>query len=875
MPKSRALGSKTSARPSANPYRLDRNVLPQSYDLWIEPDLAQFKFEGRASIWIKAAKSFTSITLHAVELEIQHAALMTVEGVRVGSRSVRFDKKMETVTIEFGRSFTPQETGTLELEFTGTLNDQMHGFYRTSYDYLGKKTWGAATQFEATDARRAFPCWDEPDMKATFKVTLRVPKELTALSNMPVKQITASGNKKEITYETTPIMSTYLLCFVVAHLEGIFAKDKNGVEIGVWTTPGKAPHGRFGLEVAKFCLPYFADWFGIPYSLPKLDMVALPDFSSGAMENWGLVTYRETALLVDPKNSSVAARQRVAEVIDHELAHQWFGNLVTMEWWTDLWLNEGFASYMGPKAVDAQFPQWRIWTQFLATEYLAALRDDSLRNTHAIEIDVKDPAEIREIFDHITYAKGSSVNRMLEHYLTEPALRKGLKNYLKQYAFRNARTVDLWKALEEASGKPVRAVMASYTRQGGYPVITVDASAPGVSKRRKLRLTQSRFLFDGSKDAANPLWQVPVTAAVQGSSKRFETLLNKKTGALTVEAGAGRWIKVNPGQSGFYRVAYTPGLIAPLAAGLKRGDFAPEDALGLLDDAFVLARAGRMRTSQVMELLAGCEQEMDYNVWSTIAGILGQVEELAHGDTRHRFNIWSRELFAWTHERLGWESKPKDNHLDVMLRAMVIGRLGHYGYEPVIEGAVKRLSAFSKGGPLDPNIRGAVYATAAAHGDAKTHSALMKIFAQSTLQEEKVRVLRSLTRFRDKSVAAEVLKFALSDGVRSQDRYVLLGGFGSNAACREQAWEFVKREWKTVTSFFSGGNLGMMTRIIEGSTQGFRTESHAKDVQSFFKAHPVQGAQRAVQQSIEVIRANARWEARDRADLSAWLSKVR
>ncbi len=464
---------------------------------------------------------------------------------------------------------------------------------------------------------------------------------------------------------------------------------------------------------------------------------------------------------------------------------------------------------------------------------------------------------------------------MLEHYLTEPVLRKGLKAYLKQYAFKNARTVDLWKALEDASGKPVRAVMASFTRQGGYPVISADAPPARPGQKRAIKLSQDRFLFDGSRDAANPSWQVPVTAAVQNSSKRFETLLNKKTGALPVDAPSGRWIKLNPGQSGFYRTAYSPALLAPLAQGLKRGDFTPEDALGLLDDAFVLARAGRIRTSQVMELVSVCEREMDYNVWGTVAGILAQVEEIAHGDTRHRFNIFARELFVWTHERLGWESKPKDNHLDVMLRSMAVGRLGHYGFAPVTEEASKRLAAFAKGGALDPNLRGAVYGTAAAHGSGKTFDLLMGIFRASTLQEEKVRVLRSLTRFRDKAIVLDVLKFALSDGVRSQDRYVLLGGFGSNAACREQAWEFIKREWKTVTSFFGGGNLGMMTRIIEGATQGFQTESHAKDVQGFFKAHPIKGGQRAVHQSLEVIRANARWAARDRADLSAWLSKVR
>ncbi len=848
---------------SINPYRLDRTLIPRLYDIALKVDLAAFTFTGVETVSLEASKPFSHVTLHALEIDITKAAL---DGV--APEKITFDKKYETVTLRFGRKFQAGKRA-LVLEFKGTLNDKMHGFYRTSYEVNGQKRWGAATQFEATDARRAFPCWDEPDLKAQFRVSLTVPKELTALSNMPEVEETISGATKRVAYAVTPVMPAYLLCFVVADLEYVETKDSNGVPIRVFTTPGKKEQGRFALEVAAHTLPYFGEWFGIPYMLPKCDQVALPDFASGAMENWGLVTYRETALLVDPKNSSAAARQRVAEVIDHELAHQWFGNLVTMEWWTDLWLNEGFASYMGPKAVDHQFPEWDVWTQFLADDYFVALRDDSLKNSHPIEIPVKNPHEIREIFDHITYSKGSSVNRMLEHYLSEQTFRKGLRTYLKKYAYGNAKTIDLWAELEKASGKPVKAVMASYTKQEGYPALAAKLEGP---KQDMLTLRQERFLFDGSKDLQKRLWKVPVTVRAKGG-KDVSVFLPGRSASVRVVAKKDSWIKVNPGQSGFYRTAYTPELLARLAQGIKAGDLPVIDCLGIVDDAFYLARAGRIHTSDALAVAESCRDSVDYNVWLVVSGILGQVENILAGHASAAFERFSRRLFAPVAGKLGWEASSSDTHLTLLLRGLVMARRGHFGDPASIDEAKKRFEKFSSGGALDPNLRSAVYGVIAENGGQAEYDKLLHLYRETKLQEEKVRVLRALTRFRDAAVVAKVLQFSLSPDVRSQDTYVVLAGFGSNRAARECAWKFVKDNWKTISARFGGGNVGLLAHILEGSTESFTTREALADVRRFFKSHPVPGTERATRQAVEIIRANVRWLARDAGGVAQWLEK--
>ncbi|MBI4398328.1 MAG: M1 family metallopeptidase, partial [Candidatus Omnitrophica bacterium] len=795
----------------SNPYLLSRDIAPVLYNIELEPDLENFTFKGNEYISIQAPRPFSKIELHALEITVTRACLVRGpldSGSRLEAHHVTYNEKRETVILDFGETLKPGQYPTLYLEFSGVLNDKMHGFYRTSYEVAGQKKWGAATQFEATDARRAFPCWDEPARKARFKISLKVPRHLTALSNMPVIEegFLPATALKRLVFDITPVMSTYLVAFVVAELEYIEAQDKNGVGVRIYTTPGKKEQGRFALGVALHTLPYFADWFGIPYSLPKCDMAALPDFASGAMENWGLVTYRETALLVDPVNSSAAARQRVAEVVAHELAHQWFGNLVTMKWWTDLWLNEGFASYMGPKAVAHQFPEWEVWSQYIGHEFLGALHADSLRNTHAIEIDVQNPHEIREIFDSITYAKGSVVNRMLEHYLGEEAFREGLNLYLKRFEYGNASTQDLWHALEEVSGKPVKAIMASYTRQGGYPVISVSEGKN--QNTPSLILEQKRFLFDGSGDKKNPHWKIPVGVAASGLKKPIYRLMQKRKETVALPTRPNKWLKLNPGSSGFFRTAYSPKLFSNLLEAMSRGILAPEESLGVLDDAFALVRAGHLRTSAGLSLLESLDKETDYNLWAGISGSVGSLEMLfgsTHSALGTKISAFGRELFSPIAKKLGWNAKASDTHLDILLRSLVLANMGAFDDRDTIEEARLRFNQFIKTDQMPPDLRGAVYSIVARHGGAKEFDRLLNVYTSAGLQEEKVRVLRAMTRFRTPELVRRAHRFALSGEVRAQDTFIILAGLGSNAFAREANWKFVKSNWSTLVDRFAGG----------------------------------------------------------------------
>ncbi|MBI4550281.1 MAG: M1 family metallopeptidase [Candidatus Omnitrophica bacterium] len=859
--------------PVTNPYRLDRSVVPVTYAIELEPDLERFVFRGSEEIVIRALKPFSRITLHALDLKIVKASLDPA-GSRdsLPARRIDYDPEMETVTLDFGRVIPRQKAARLRLEFTGELNDQMHGFYRTRYEAGGRERWGAATQFEATDARRAFPCWDEPDFKAQFDITLTVPSGLTALSNMPVRSQRRAGNgKKRISYETTPVMSTYLVAFVVADLVYSEAKDRDGVLIRVYTAPGKKEQGRFGLDVALHTLPFFADWFGIPYALPKLDMVALPDFASGAMENWGLVTYRETALLVDPKQSSASARQRVAEVIDHELAHQWFGNLVTMKWWTDLWLNEGFASFMGPKAVDRQFPEWKVWDQYFANECLGALRADSLRNTHPIEIPVKNPHEIREIFDAITYSRGSVVYRMLEHYLGEAVFRQGLRRYLKRHAFGNAGTGDLWRALEEVSGKPVSSLMAAYTRQPGYPLVSVESRRRG--ENLTLSLEQSRFLFDGAEDRDNLRWKVPVAMTGAGLGKQHLTLLGGRRTSIRLPVPPGGWVKLNAGQTGFYRVRYPEELLRPLVARLEQRAFSVSECLGILSDVFALTRSGHATTAQALDLIWSARKETDFNVWAAMIGMLRDIENVLTADRAlPELQVLGRKLLLPVARRLGWDPRPEDRYSDILLRSMALSNLGHFGELETVQTARRKFLDHTRNGRLNPNLRQAVYAIAAEFGTAAEYEGLLEIYASAGMQEEKVRVLRALTRVRDSKQIPRILKFALSPRVRPQDSYVILGGFGGNPAAREAAWDFVRANWRVLEKRYRGGSVNLFGHIVEGAVTGFSTLEKWRSVRAFLNMHPVQGTERTVRQSLEVIKSNAAWAGRGTRELRAWFS---
>ncbi|MBI2639868.1 MAG: M1 family metallopeptidase [Candidatus Sungbacteria bacterium] len=859
-----------------NPWRLSRDVEPVSYHLTLTPDFANFTFAGEEAVTIHIKQPTKKITLHALDLKISKTDLCYVGQVgHAPARRITFNKKFETVTLDFGETLKPGEA-VLHINFEGELNDKMHGFYRTSYNIGGKTRWGAATQFEATDARRCFPCWDEPDMKAVFNVDLVIPQGYTALSNMPASTEETADDLVHVVYRPTPKMSTYLLAFVVAELEHIEAPGPRGIPVRVWTTSGKQEQGRFALDVAQFTLDYFERWFGIPYPLPKLDMVALPDFAAGAMENWGLVTYRETALLIDPVKSSASAKQLVAKVVGHELAHMWFGDWTTMEWWTHLWLNEGYASYMGPKANALQFPEWDIWTQYVAGDYLAALHEDSLRSTHAVEIEVRNPAEIREVFDTISYSKGSVVNRMLEHFLSEGAYRRGLNRYLRRYALGNATTNDLWRELGSSSGKPVETIMASYTRQPGYPVLTVERHNKKNNGKTEFRLSQRRFLVDGGKDTAGLLWKIPVGMLTPEMKEPAYVYMKGRRMMMRGDSSAA-WVKFNPGQSGFYRVAYPPDMLAALRAPVLSKELPVVDRLGLLDDTFALARAGQIKTRDALYLLSVYRHEDDFSVWTRIVGVLGGLDSLLVGDTgslRDLHGFASRLLRSIVAEK-GWDKKPDDGHLDVMLRALTLRAIAGFGDKTTIEEASTRFSDYAQTGKLDPDLRQMV-CTIIAENDknGSDYNALMRIYDSTDFSEEKVRILRALGALTNKELINEALGFAMNEKkVRRQDAPILLATMGMNTAARPFVWEFVKTNWDELKRRYHGGGFGIVTRVFKTTVSGFTTREWLKDAEGFFRAHRVPGSERAIKQALEAIRSNIAWLKRDHEEIADWLNR--
>ncbi|MBI1975329.1 MAG: M1 family metallopeptidase, partial [Parcubacteria group bacterium] len=851
---------------------------PTHYRITLEPNLEEFTFRGSEIVDVEIYEALTEVTLHAAELVVTSAELVWPIGSTLIASAITYDQDTETVTLRFGEGIQPG-CAKIQLAFTGTLNDKMQGFYRSSYTVNGEKRFMATTQFEATDARRAFPCWDEPALKARFSINLVVPNDNDALSNMPVSFVKSVGIKKEVRFMTSPVMSTYLVAFCVGEFESIERFTNRGVLVRVITTPGKKEWGRFALGVAVRTVELYEDYFGITYPLPKMDLVAIPDFAAGAMENWGLVTYRETALLFDPENSAAAAKQRVAIVVAHELAHQWFGNLVTMKWWTDLWLNEGFASWIEYFAVDRLFPEWDIWTQFAATSHAPAMSDDGLRNTHPVEVEVKHPNEISEIFDAISYEKGASVIRMIESYLGGKTFQDGLRLYLKRHAYANATTEDLWDALGEVSGKPVKAIMESWTKQSGFPVVTLEHIAGDAYVMRQVRFLSSGEALTSGEEAQ--VWKIPIPLGVQSEDANVPTsvLMSEKEMRVLLPLGKDGWMKLNVGQVVFLRVNYMT-LWERLKPAITQGALSAVDRFGIANDLAALAKAGAVRTSQALSMLEAFKSETDFTVWNTLLGTIDAIDNLLIGNSgREEFTCFARELLRAVAEYVGWESVVGEPHTKAMLRAAVLRAFGGYGDRHTIQIAEHRFqqSLLEPMHPnyrmLDPNIRSAVYALVAENGREATFNLLVDLYRRAELQEEKVRLLRALGQFRDHGLLQKALEFAFSDDVRSQDAFSLFVNVAKNPRGRALAWEFMKSSWGLLRARYASGGLKLLSDFIEGGTERFTTEAKANEVEEFFIVNPAPNANRAIRQSVERIRMNAQWFERDRGDLTTWLQR--
>ena len=864
--------------PASDAVVLPETARPSKYRIKLQPDLKNFTFDGEQSVDLLILEATSTIVLNSIDLEIGNTTLHA-NGTTLTSKSVTIDKDAETATLDFGETIQPGDAR-LEMVFTGELNDKLMGFYRSEYTSQdGETRYLATTQFEPTDARRAFPCWDEPAKKATFEVTLVFSDEYQAVSNTPVVEEAVPGpGLKSVRFAETPIMSTYLLVFIVGNLTSIEERAAGGTTVGVWTTPGKEDQASFALDTSVKLLGYFNEYFGIPYPLPKLDHIAIPDFAAGAMENWGAVTYRETALLVDPDNSSAGTRQRVAEVIAHEMAHMWFGDLVTMEWWDDLWLNESFASWMGNKAVDWLFPEWEMWTQFVNMDTNRALSLDGLKNSHPIEQAVKNPAEVSQLFDAISYSKGASVIRMLENFLGEESFRKGLNRYLSSHMYDNARTEDLWSALETESGQPVTAIMDSWVKQMGYPVLQVESDRTG--GQTTLSVTQERFVYDrllgdGGPDSDsddNEVWRVPVSAS-QGSEESTVTVMDGRQTQIDVPGSGDGWVKLNPLQTGFFRVNYSTEDWQRLVPAIESLELHATDRLGVQNDAYALSRAGLLPVTQFLSLAQAYKNEGDASVWSDLASNLRDIEQLISDEAIHpAYQGFAREIFGPAARKIGWEPKSGEGHLDALLRSTVLSQAGSYHDPDVTAQASERFQKYLQDREtLAPDLRGVVFALAAQSGGKDVYDQIWGLEGETDLAEEKIRLLMSLTRFQQPELLNSTLADSLSAKVRSQDSITLVAGVAANPKGRDLAWEFVKDNWAEFDRRYGGGGFGLM-RLVSICSH-FNSQEKADEVDSFFAEHPAPAAERTIRQALERVRLNIKWLEQNRQELTDWFAK--
>jgi len=842
--------------------RLPSHIKPERYRLLIKPNLKGFVFEGEETIYLSLTKSVSEITLHAKELVISEVSLKMSNSKYQISKQVQ-NPKSQTVTFKFKQKI-PAGKGELHLKFSGILNDKMRGFYRSGYKHQGRQKHLATTQFEATDARRAFPCFDEPSQKAIFDVSLMVPKKMSVVSNTVESEVIEhQGAYKTVTFAPTPKMSTYLLAFIVGDLEFIESKTKDNVLVRVFTTPGKKHQAKFALDTAIRCLEFYNNYFDIPYPLPVLDLIAIPDFNSAAMENWGAITYRESALLIDDQNSSLSSKQWVAIVIAHEIAHQWFGNLVTMEWWTHLWLNEGFASYMEYLCTDKLFPKWKMWEQYVAARFNTALELDALSNTHPIEVEVHHPDEISEIFDAVSYAKGSVVIRMLAEYLGEKVFRDGLRHYLKKHSYKNASTVHLWDAFEKISGKPIKKLMLNWTRTPGYPLVRV------IEEKNHLVLKQSRFYSSSlsKKNLRNTtVWQIPIT--ISGSkAKQTKFLLNTKSAKISKINSS--WQKLNSGETSFFRTDYPAQMLGSLSQKIEKGRLSAIDRLGVARDVFALVESDDLPTTQAMELVGKYKNETDYNVWLMLALGLTNVSGVAKNLKTYEFyEKFALSIYKKILSRVGWREKKQETSQQILLRSLVLQQAVKWGDKKTIFLGKK---LFSQNNKPAVNIRSVAYYASAINGGIAEHAKFIKLYKQEKLQEEKDRLGRALAQFKNAKLLEKTLKFSLSPAVRDQDAPFIIAAVFRNPIGSEVALKFVKNNWNELLKRYASG-LSMISRIIN-TMDNFYSEEKAKELEKFFKTHKAPGATRAIKQTLEKIRSQAIWLKRDGKHLENWLLK--
>ena len=836
------------------PGKLPKDVVPVEYILQVEPDVERATLSGWVWIQLDVRRPVRRIVLNSLGLTITRAVLTAGREIALVPQ---LDAVQQTLAFDLEQEL-PAGPCSLQLTYTGTLSEAPQGLYIARYQSGTETRRALATQMEATDARRMFPCWDEPVFRAKFTLKVIVPKEHMALSNMPVRnEKVREDGRKVLVFEETPPMASYLVALCIGEFEEL-RDEVDGVQLRVVTTAGKREQGRYAMEATKKILAYFNEYFGVKYPLPKLDQIALAATGASGMENWGLITYSENALLFDPAKSSQSTRERVFGIVAHELAHQWFGDLVTMAWWDNLWLNEGFASWMGTKAVDRFNPEWKVWLR-AAGEREWAMWLDARATTHPIQQRVETESQAMDAFDEITYQKGQSLLRMVESWLGEDVFREGIRAYMKRHAYSSTTTADLWRALEEASGKPVQALAAGWTEQPGFPVVKVEPDAAGV------RLVQERFTIN-QKSPAPLKWQVPVRVERGGESRMVLLGAEPQAVALGGDAPA----IVNAGAIGYFRAAYGREHFAALVKAAPT--LAEADRLTLLNDTWALVLAERAPLSDYLDLATALSRDEAYVIADQIADTIASLDRTLRGAAcAEEFRKWARALLAPHLARLGWDSKPGESPLDTQLRTSLLHTLGALADAGVVAEAQRRFAAFLKDArALDGNLRGPVFTIVGRNADEATYEQLHALGKAEDGTEQKRTLYGALCHARTPDLARKTLALALGDELPPKESARLVGRVASEAELPEMAWEFARTHLDALLArlpAFSANDY------VPGIFRAFSDAARADELEAFAKASLPPAVAAQVAKAADEIRFKAALKARLPADVDAWLRK--
>jgi aminopeptidase N len=845
---------------ATTPGKLPKSVIPLHYMIDLTPDLERLTLAGVEVVDVEVREPTARLTLNAVGMTLDTAA------IDLQRAEVTLDTATETATLSFPQALAVGEHQ-LRIGFTARINSFARGLFFVDYPTDKGTRRMLSSQLEPADARRIFPCWDEPAFKATFALSVTVPSRFLAVSNMPVAREQVGAKLKVVTFAPTPKMSSYLFVLSTGELERITAQAGR-TTVGVVTTAGKNEHGRFALDNAVKLLAYYNDYFGMPYPLPKLDLIALPGGFGGAMENWGGITFFESRLLFDPATNAETVKRGIFSILAHEMAHQWFGDLVTMGWWDNLWLNEGFASWMQVKAAEHFYPQWQTWLNSNgAKQYAMAL--DARRTSHPIQQPVADESEALVAFDGITYSKGQALIRMLESYLGDQAFRDGIRKYMAAHGFGNTTTADLWRALESAAGKPVTGIAASFTEQDGVPLVVTETSCSGDVQRMALR--QDRFVIAPSQSSIvwpHRSWQIPVAIGPLSVTPPTNILLSE-SGTEIAAGSCGEATKVNRGDVGYFRVEYGPKSLAALVKSLAL--MAPEDRVGFVADSWALVQAGRAEPRSYLALIDQIHNDDHRAVWDQVIGALTRLDRLALGrPEREGLRNYARARLRPVFDRLGWDAKIADDD-DALLRSSLIRTLGDFGDADILAEAKRRFQGFLQNPQSLPNaLRDPVIHLAGIGADRADHDALLALARKTTVTSERVRYYYAAAGARDPSLARATLALTLTDELPNT---IVAGIINEVAASGEQpdlAWDFVQKNFDALVA-----RQGPSFRdfFVADFMTNFSDDAHAEELKRFAPAQATTGGRVTTARALETIAIAADLKTRALPAIEVWIKE--